>query len=96
MTKKHINEEYVLPSGASTNIIKRFMSDAAFKQFTQDYEQARITRPTRVPSQKQYEIAEYAKKFGILATMDKFKVKRGIVEYAVNRVGAYYFLNNIS
>jgi hypothetical protein len=80
------------PVAFSTSVVKRALGNK-FEAFCEQYQDAKLRRFYSEPTDKQYEMAEYAKKFGTRAAAKKFKVTAGTVSHAVYKVSRHYWLN---
>ena len=78
---------------SSAVILRAFPEGKALDNFIEKYNAAKLVSRFRVPTDIQYEMAEYAKKHGRAEAIKKYKDGSGRVDQALNKVGRHYFLN---
>jgi hypothetical protein len=81
------------PTMFQSAIVKRALGNK-FDAFNEQYQGAKLKHTFREPTDKQHEMAEYAKKHGSKAAATKFKVPGSRIYQALDKVGRYYWLNS--
>lgn len=82
------------PVSFSSKVILRAFKGKDFDGFIDKYNAAKLVDRSSTPTDKQFEMAEYAKKHGRRAAVIKYKDTQGRVNQAINKVARHYFLNN--
>lgn len=81
------------PFAFNSGIVKKALGKG-FDDFVEKYHGSKARRTYREPTDKQHEMAEYAKKFGTRAAAKKFKVGVPTLNFATYKVGRYYWFNH--
>ena len=80
------------PCAFNSEIVKRMYKGKEFDSFVDSYNSSKLVLVLKDPTDKQYEMAESAKKIGVGPTCAKFKVENYRVQQAINKVARHAFL----
>jgi hypothetical protein len=74
-------------------ILKRALGEKGVEEIVEQYKDAKLKRGPKPPTEKQVRLANLGKKFGALMAAKKAGVSPQLVNYCIDRVGRWEWLN---